>query len=79
MGRENWRGGFGDKAFLDPDMLMLRWYDHLLKGEANGAENDKPVKIFVMGKNEWRDEDSWPLVRAQSTKYFLHSHGAANE
>jgi putative CocE/NonD family hydrolase len=69
---------FGDKALLDPDMLMLRWYDHLLKGEANGAENDKPVKIFVMGKNVWRDEDNWPLARAQVSKYFLHSHGAAN-
>ncbi|MBS1840230.1 MAG: CocE/NonD family hydrolase [Acidobacteria bacterium] len=69
---------FGDKALLDPDLLMLRWYDHLLKGEANGAENDKPVKIFVMGKNVWRDEDAWPLARAQATKYFLHSHGAAN-
>lgn len=69
---------FGDKALLDPDQLMLRWYDKLLKGEANGAENDKPVKIFVMGKNVWRDEDDWPLARAQSTKYFLHSHGAAN-
>jgi len=69
---------FGEKALLNADELMLRWYDHLLKGEANGAENDKPVKIFVMGKNVWRDEDNWPLARAQSTKYFLHSHGAAN-
>jgi putative CocE/NonD family hydrolase len=69
---------FGEKAQLDDDELMFRWYDHLLKGEANGAEKDKPVKIFVMGKNVWRDEDQWPLARAQSTKYFLHSHGAAN-
>jgi len=69
---------FGDAALLDPDDVMLRWYDHLLKGEANGAEKEKPVKIFVMGKNVWRDEDNWPLARAQATKYFLHSHGAAN-
>ncbi len=33
----------------------------------------KPVKIFVMGANQWREEDDWPLARAQSTKYFLHS------
>ncbi len=69
---------FGEKAIQDSNELMLRWYDHLLKGAANGAENDKPVRIFVMGKNVWRDEDNWPLARAQSTKYFLHSHGAAN-
>jgi putative CocE/NonD family hydrolase len=69
---------FGEKAFLNPDDLMLRWYDSLLKGEANGTESDKPVKIFVMGKNVWRDEDSWPLARAKTTPYYLHSHGAAN-
>ena len=77
-GRQIGAVDFGEKALLDSDQLMLRWYDHLLKGEANGAENDKPVKIFVMGKNVWRDEDNWPLARAQATKYFLHSHGAAN-
>src|SRR5215470_8598498 len=77
-GRQIGAVDFGEKALLNSDDLMLRWYDHLLKGEANGAENDKPVKIFVMGKNIWRDEDNWPLARAQSTKYFLHSHGAAN-
>jgi putative CocE/NonD family hydrolase len=38
---------------------------------------EKPVKIFVMGKNEWRDEEDWPLARAKSTKYYLHSAGAA--
>lgn len=69
---------FGEKAQLDDDELMLRWYDSILKGEKNGIENEKPVKIFVMGKNEWRDEDDWPLVRAKNTKYFLHSRGAAN-
>jgi putative CocE/NonD family hydrolase len=31
-----------------------------------------------MGRNQWRDEDDWPLARANSTKYFLHSHGDAN-
>ena len=31
-----------------------------------------------MGRNEWRDEDDWPLARAKSTKYFLHSGGGAN-
>jgi putative CocE/NonD family hydrolase len=69
---------FGPKAPFDIDELMLRWYDWLLKGEANGVEKEKTVKIFVMGKNEWREEDDWPLARAKNTKYFLHSAGAAN-
>ena len=69
---------FGEKLPIDADAMMLRWYDWLLKGEANGIEKEKPVKIFVMGKNEWREEDDWPLARAQNTKYYLHSSGAAN-
>jgi putative CocE/NonD family hydrolase len=69
---------FGNKLPADEDEAMLRWYDWLLKGETNGVEREKPVKIFVMGKNEWREEDDWPLARAKNTKYYLHSAGAAN-
>jgi putative CocE/NonD family hydrolase len=69
---------FGEKLPIDEDAMVLRWYDWLLKGEANGVEKEKPVKIFVMGKNEWREEDDWPLARAKNTKYYLHSAGAAN-
>jgi putative CocE/NonD family hydrolase len=69
---------FGEKLLADSDEVTLRWYDWLLKGEANGVEKEKPVRIFVMGKNEWRDEDDWPLARAKNTRYFLHSSGAAN-
>jgi putative CocE/NonD family hydrolase len=69
---------FGNKLQADEDEAMLRWYDWLLKGETNGVEREKPVKIFVMGKNEWREEDDWPLARVKNTKYYLHSAGAAN-
>ena len=69
---------FGEKLPIDGDELTLRWYGWLLKGEANGVEKEKPVKIFVMGKNEWREEDDWPLARARITKYYLHSAGSAN-
>jgi len=66
---------FGEKLPIDQDEMTLRWYDAILKGQANGVEREKPVKIFVMGKNEWRDEDDWPLSRAKSTRYFLHATG----
>jgi hypothetical protein len=67
---------FGEKLPFDLDEAMLRWYDSLLKG--NGSGQPKPVRIFVMGKNEWRDEDDWPLERARQTRYYLHSTRAAN-
>jgi putative CocE/NonD family hydrolase len=39
---------------------------------------EAPVRIFVMGDNVWRDEQEWPLARAQDTSYYLHSEGKAN-
>src|SRR5262249_13229180 len=58
--------------------LLFRWYDHLLKGVKTGMQQEKPVKIFVMGENKWRDEDSWPLTRARNTSFYLDSGGKAN-
>ena len=69
---------FGEKAPFDGDALVLDWYDMLLKGVHNAFDGGKPVRIFLMGRNEWRDEDDWPLARAKATKYFLHSGGNAN-
>jgi uncharacterized protein len=69
---------FGPKLPIDLDALTLRWYDWLLKGIDNGMEKEKPVRIFVMGRNEWRGEDDWPLARAVNTRYYLHSAGTAN-
>jgi hypothetical protein len=36
------------------------------------------VKLFVMGKNVWRDEDDWPLARARNKRFYFHSQGKAN-
>ena len=57
---------------------QLRWYNHWLKGEDNGVEQDKPVKLFVMGLDQWREEDDWPLPDTQFRPYYLHSAGHAN-
>lgn len=56
----------------------IRWYDHWLKDSENGVEQDKPVKIFVMGPNIWREEDDWPLPDTRFRRYYLHSAGHAN-
>lgn len=69
---------FGKVSELDFTALALRWYDYLLKGKDNGMASQKRVRLFVMGKNIWRDEDEWPLARARNTAYYLHSGGKAN-
>jgi putative CocE/NonD family hydrolase len=64
---------------FDQDETTLRWYNYVLKGEQNEfSDADKPVRIFVMGKNEWREEAEWPLKRAKETRYTLYSLHAAN-
>jgi hypothetical protein len=65
-------------AEFDENNVTLDWYDYLFKGKQNEFATSKPVKIFVMGKNEWRDEESWPLERAKATHYLLQSGGKAN-
>ena len=69
---------FGPDAAFDENAMTLDWYDYLFKGKQNEFANGKPVKIFVMGENKWRDEAAWPLERAQQTVYYLHSGGKAN-
>ena len=64
---------FGPSAAVDYDEIILRWMDHYLKGMDNGIEKEKPVRIFVMGANTWRDEDAWPLTRATETSLYLSS------
>ena len=32
-----------------------------------------PVLLFVMGSNQWREEQEWPLARAVDTSLFLHA------
>ena len=68
---------FGPNAPFSESETTLRWYDYLLKGVRNEFAGES-VKIFVMGTNQWREETDWPLARARSTKYFLHSQGKAN-
>ncbi len=65
-------------AQFEEDAVILSWYEYLLQGVQNSFAKEKPVKIFVMGRNEWREEDDWPLARAQSRRYFLNSDGNAN-
>jgi putative CocE/NonD family hydrolase len=68
---------FGVAAEFEEDDATLDWYDYLFKKSSNQFAA-KPVRIFVMGANQWRDEEDWPLSRARETKYFLHSAGKAN-
>jgi uncharacterized protein len=70
---------FGPDAAFDENAITLDWYDYLFFGKQNQfSDASHPVRLFVMGKNEWRDEPAWPLARARQTRYYLDSSGRAN-
>lgn len=69
---------FGEAAFVDQNALALEWFDYWLKGIDNGVGDRSPVRVFVMGADEWRDEDDFPPARARFCKLYLHSGGRAN-
>ena len=69
---------FGSQAGMDIPAEHLRWYDQRLKGLDTGIDEEPPIRIFVMGANEWRSEREWPLERTEYTRFYLHSSGRAN-
>jgi len=72
-----WPDGFKPRNYrLESIEPSLPWFDQHLRGEGNPYP--APVRIYVMGANQWRDEQEWPLARTQYTPFYLHSGGQAN-
>ncbi len=65
---------FGPDALIGVEDILLEWFDHWLKD--GPAPEGKPIRIFVMGENVWREEDQWPLANTVYTDYFLREDGS---
>jgi len=65
-------------ARLDFFGMQLDWYDHWLKGIDNGITDMPKIQYYLMGKNEWRSAQQWPLKDTNYTKMYLDSGGEAN-
>ena len=68
---------FGSNAAISIDSVERPWFDYWLKGEDNGIVDEAPLRLFIMGINEWRDEYEWPLARTDWQAWHLHSGGRA--
>ncbi len=80
---------FGAEAAVPILALAERWFRQWLKGEDTGILREPPVRLFVMGTGDgrrtqdgklfhggyWRDEQEYPLARAQATRLYLHAGG----
>jgi putative CocE/NonD family hydrolase len=63
----NGSGGF------DLSMEHLRWFDYWLKGINNGIMDEPPITYYVMGADEWRTADQWPLPNQQITPFYFQA------
>jgi putative CocE/NonD family hydrolase len=67
---------FGPEAVIDLNGYVLRFLDEQLR--AGPPAGPKPVRIFLMGANEWRYEETWPPADVTETILYLHGSGRAN-
>ncbi len=86
---------FGAAATIDDNLaphwraFRLRWFDHWVKGVANGVDAEPAVRLFLMGGGSgrrnadgrldhggrWIAGADWPLPQAKFTNYYLHADG----
>lgn len=72
---------FGLTAYLGSQpfaTMHTAFFDRWLKGDEHALDTQSPVRIFVMGTDQWRDEQAWPLPDTAYTDYHLDSAGLAN-
>lgn len=67
----------GDARFPH-NKIYMDWFDFWLKGDREGDYDMPAVQYFLMGKNEWRKSDQWPIPGTRMKKLYLHSAGEAN-
>jgi putative CocE/NonD family hydrolase len=53
---------------------VLAFLERHLTADAR-VKPSSAVRIFVMGRNVWRDETTWPLERARTERWHLHAGG----
>ena len=54
----------------------IAFFDKYLKGI--DSQYLVPVRYFVMGRNRWKNAETWPLPETVWQRFFLHSGGRAN-
>ena len=63
------------RPWTDHHDLILRWYDHWLKGNDTGFMHEPPIRLLIKGRNVYRDEHEWPLARTRWTRLHLAAEG----
>ena len=56
----------------------LSWFDRWLKGNEHAIDALPHYQYYVIGRNEWRSSDRWPVSGMRETPFYLSSDGGAN-
>ncbi len=87
-GWENLKGTkkmvIGPPFYLDRPLYQfqyesLRWFDYWLKGIETRIMDEPPVRLFVMGTNQWKEANEWPLPETKWTPFYLHEDRLLSE
>jgi hypothetical protein len=85
---EKWKGPkkltIGPPVYLDRPLYQyayesLRWFDHWLKGIDTGIVDEPPIHLFIVGANEWKSVQEWPLPETKWIPFYLHADGLLSE
>ncbi|RVX40808.1 hypothetical protein EDD27_3238 [Nonomuraea polychroma] len=71
-------GMMGGMAMADLIGAHVAFFDRWVRGREDALDGRSPVRIFVMGIDQWRDEADWPLPDTRYVPYFLDGAGPAN-
>ncbi|MEL7357678.1 MAG: CocE/NonD family hydrolase [Cyanobacteria bacterium J06560_6] len=64
---------FGPAAISPVDRLQVRWFDAVLKRRAYPAlAAESPIRLFEMGRNQWRALTHWPERANENTVILLY-------
>ena len=66
---------FGGAANLQTDEILVKWFNHWLKDSGDFGD-EKRIRYFALGRNEWRTADRWP--EQFTCVLYLRSSGQAN-
>jgi putative CocE/NonD family hydrolase len=86
---------FGPAATIDNNLaehwraFRLRWFDHWIRGVANGVDKEPAVRLFLMGGGSgrrnlegrmehggrWIAGNDWPLSQTKFVNFYLHADG----
>ncbi|MBV8631116.1 MAG: CocE/NonD family hydrolase [Silvibacterium sp.] len=66
---------FGREALLDTNAILLRWFNHWLKGSGEFADEPR-IRHFSLFENRWHAANEWPA--GADAVFYLRSKGRAN-